>query len=80
MAARVIPGRTSTALPWFLSGVTTSLIRWVIQEAERQVQLALNHPDAGAVLRKATDKPPTKSYCTASGGAWRLSDWLLRVR
>jgi hypothetical protein len=25
------------------------------EEAERQVQLVLNHPDAGAVLRKATD-------------------------
>ena len=30
IAARVIPGRTNTALPWFLSEVTTSLIRWVI--------------------------------------------------
>ena len=25
------------------------------EEAERQVQLALNHPDDGAVLRKGTD-------------------------
>jgi hypothetical protein len=38
-----------------LSGVTTSLTVGDREDAERQVQLALKHPDDGAVLRKGTD-------------------------